>query len=50
MRDSETLSSASERLEFIDSLRGFSLFGVFWANLLIFSVESVGRLARFRNT
>ncbi|MFN8547358.1 MAG: DUF418 domain-containing protein [Candidatus Eisenbacteria bacterium] len=29
---------ASEaRLEFIDALRGFALFGVFWANLLIFS-------------
>jgi uncharacterized protein len=25
------------RLEFIDTLRGFALFGVFWANLLIFS-------------
>lgn len=25
------------RLEFVDSLRGFALFGVFWANLLIFS-------------
>ena len=37
MRDSEGLTSASERLEFIDSLRGFALFGVFWANLLIFS-------------
>ena len=34
--DSEGLTS-SERFEFIDSLRGFALFGVFWANLLIFS-------------
>ncbi len=25
------------RLEFVDSLRGFALLGVFWANLLIFS-------------
>lgn len=30
-------TAALERLEFIDSLRGFALFGVFWANLLIFS-------------
>ena len=37
MGDSEGLTSASGRLEFIDSLRGFALFGVFWANLLIFS-------------
>jgi len=37
MGDSEGLTSSSERLEFIDSLRGFALFGVFWANLLIFS-------------
>jgi uncharacterized protein len=37
MGDSEGLTSTSERLEFIDSLRGFALFGVFWANLLIFS-------------
>jgi uncharacterized protein len=29
--------ATTERLEFIDSLRGFALFGVFWANLLIFS-------------
>ena len=27
----------SDRLEFVDALRGFALFGVFWANLLIFS-------------
>jgi uncharacterized membrane protein YeiB len=25
------------RLEVVDSLRGFALFGVFWANLLVFS-------------
>jgi uncharacterized protein len=30
-------ASATPRLEFVDSLRGFALFGVFWANLLIFS-------------
>jgi len=29
--------SPHDRLEFIDSLRGFALFGVFAANLLIFS-------------
>jgi uncharacterized protein len=28
---------AAERFEFIDSIRGFALLGVFWANLLIFS-------------
>lgn len=28
---------ASDRLEFVDGLRGFALLGVFWANLLIFS-------------
>jgi uncharacterized protein len=28
---------AAGRLEFVDSLRGFALLGVFWANLLIFS-------------
>ena len=37
MRDLEGPTSAAGRLEFIDSLRGFALFGVFWANLLIFS-------------
>jgi uncharacterized protein len=37
MVDLERSRSASDRLEFIDSLRGFALFGVFWANLLIFS-------------
>jgi uncharacterized protein len=30
-------TSAAGRLEFVDSLRGFALFGVFAANLLIFS-------------
>jgi uncharacterized protein len=30
-------TSTTPRLEFVDSLRGFALFGVFWANLLIFS-------------
>src|SRR5215471_17469707 len=28
---------AMERVEFVDALRGFALFGVFAANLLIFS-------------
>ena len=28
---------AAGRLEFVDSLRGFALLGVFWANLLIFA-------------
>lgn len=37
MGDLERSSSPGARLEFIDSLRGFALFGVFWANLLIFS-------------
>jgi uncharacterized protein len=37
MGDPEGQARASVRLEFIDSLRGFALFGVFWANLLIFS-------------
>lgn len=32
-----TATPASRRLQFVDSLRGFALFGVFWANLLIFS-------------
>jgi uncharacterized protein len=30
-------TSPSDRLVFVDALRGFALFGVFWANLLIFS-------------
>ena len=30
-------SAAGERLDYIDSLRGFALFGVFGANLFIFS-------------
>ena len=37
MTDPAGATSPSERLEFIDSLRGFALFGVFAANLLIFS-------------
>jgi uncharacterized protein len=37
MVDLERSSSSGDRLEFIDALRGFALFGVFWANLLIFS-------------
>ena len=28
---------AADRLEIVDAVRGFALFGVFWANLLIFS-------------
>lgn len=37
MRDGGDAAPAAGRLEFVDSLRGFALFGVFWANLLIFS-------------
>jgi uncharacterized protein len=37
MRDFRDPRSAAGRLEFVDSLRGFALFGVFGANLLIFS-------------
>ena len=37
MSNPEAASSTTGRLDFIDSLRGFALFGVFWANLLIFS-------------
>ncbi|MEO8431471.1 MAG: DUF418 domain-containing protein [Acidobacteriota bacterium] len=37
MRDVGEATPAAGRLEFVDSLRGFALFGVFWANLLIFS-------------
>ena len=37
MNDLKVATSPAGRLEFIDSLRGFALFGVFWANLLIFS-------------
>ena len=29
-------TAGSERLGFVDALRGFALFGVFWANLLVF--------------
>ena len=37
MKDPAGATAPAERLEFIDSLRGFALFGVFAANLLIFS-------------
>lgn len=37
MSNMKGVTSGTERLEFVDSLRGFALFGVFWANLLIFS-------------
>jgi len=37
MSNVKGVTSGLERLEFVDSLRGFALFGVFWANLLIFS-------------
>jgi len=37
MREDGDATPAAGRLEFVDSLRGFALFGVFWANLLIFS-------------
>jgi uncharacterized protein len=37
MENLETPTPSGGRLEFVDSLRGFALFGVFWANLLIFS-------------
>ncbi len=37
MRAVGDATPAAGRLEFVDSLRGFALFGVFWANLLIFS-------------
>jgi uncharacterized protein len=33
----DAADSKPGRLEFVDSLRGFALFGVCWANLLIFS-------------
>ena len=39
-RDVGGATPAAGRLEFIDSLRGFALFGVFWANLQIFSGSS----------
>ena len=29
-------TAGADRLEFVDALRGFALFGVFWANLLLF--------------
>jgi uncharacterized protein len=37
MREVGDATPAPGRLEFVDALRGFALFGVFWANLLIFS-------------
>jgi len=37
MRGVGDTTPVAGRLEFVDSLRGFALFGVFWANLLIFS-------------
>jgi uncharacterized protein len=37
MSDSHSPCPATDRLEFVDSLRGFALLGVFWANLLIFA-------------
>ena len=37
MRDVGGATPTAGRLEFVDSLRGFALFGVFWANLQIFS-------------
>jgi len=37
MKDVGGATPAAGRLEFVDSLRGFALFGVFWANLQIFS-------------
>jgi uncharacterized protein len=37
MNKNPGLKPGGERLEFVDSLRGFALFGVFYANLLIFS-------------
>ena len=43
--------TASGRLEFVDALRGFALFGVFGANLLIFAgfdyLTDAQRVARF---
>ena len=37
MQPSNTLTRPADRVEFVDSLRGFALLGVFAANLLIFS-------------
>ncbi len=37
MSDAGDPKSTTLRIEFVDSLRGFALLGVFWANLLIFS-------------
>jgi uncharacterized protein len=37
MQPSSTLTRAADRVEFVDTLRGFALLGVFAANLLIFS-------------
>ena len=48
MRDVGDATPAGGRLEFVDSLRGFALFGVFWANLLIFS--GIGYLTEEQRT
>ena len=37
MQPSSTQTSGADRVEFVDTLRGFALLGVFGANLLIFS-------------
>jgi uncharacterized protein len=37
MKEAAPPTTADGRLEFVDSLRGFALFGVFWANLFLFS-------------
>ncbi len=37
MRESISPNTTADRLEFVDSLRGFALLGVFWANSLIFA-------------
>jgi uncharacterized membrane protein YeiB len=36
MNDARESTIAGGRLEIVDSLRGFALFGVFWANLFNF--------------
>jgi uncharacterized protein len=44
-------AAGADRLEVVDALRGFALFGVFWANLLIFAgigyMAGEQRAARF---
>jgi uncharacterized protein len=54
MADPDLPPSKAGRLEFVDSLRGFALFGVFWANLLIFSgityMTDEQRASRFGGT